>query len=170
MNVISLWIYAAGSPVRTLHRALKYGGHRDVGRMAGREMGRIARGHLTFVGRKSVVIPVPSHPVRIAERGTNHAEYLARGVSDELRVGIEPDGLSRVRLSSSQSSVARSEREANVRGAFAVSDPDIFSGRPVILVDDVFTTGATLTETASLIRAAGATFLTALTMAIRIVR
>lgn len=169
-KVLSLWIYAAGSPVRTMHRGLKYGGRRDIGSMAGREMGRLARSHLTGVGRKSIVIPVPSHPIRIAERGYNHAELLARGVSAELRIGLEPNALCRVRLSTSQSSIARSERMANVHGAFTVSDPAIVAERPVILVDDLFTTGATLAETASLIRAAGASFLTALTMAIRIVR
>lgn len=170
MNILSLWIYATGSPVRTLHRALKYGGRRDIGQMTGREMGRIARRHLAFVDRRSLVLPVPSHPIRIMERGYNHAELLAQGVSAELRLGCRPDGLRRIRHSVSQSSVTRSARPDNVRDAFAVADPDMFSDRPVIIVDDVFTTGATLVETASILRASGAAFLTGLTMAIRIVR
>lgn len=170
MNVLSLWIYATGSPVRTLHRALKYGGRRDIGGMAGHEMGRIARRHLAFVDRRSLVLPVPSHPIRIMERGYNHAELLARGVSAELHLGCRPDGLRRIRHSVSQSSVSRGARPDNVRDAFAVANPEIFFDRPVIIVDDVFTTGATLAETASVLRASGAAFLTALTMAIRIVR
>lgn len=170
MNVLSLWVYATGSPVRSLHRALKYGGRRDIGLMAGREMGRQARRRLSFVDRTSLVLPVPSHPIRVAERGYNHAELIARSLSAELRLECRPSGLRRVRLSASQTSVLRGAREENVRGAFDAPDPGFCRGRPVIIVDDVFTTGATLRETSSVVRRAGATFLTAVTMAIRIVR
>lgn len=170
VQVFSLWTYATGSPVRSLHRALKYGGRSDIGRMAGRRMGSWARSRLKCVDQASVVLPVPSHPVRIAERGYNHAAMLALGVCDELRVGCAERGLRRIRLSVSQSGVSRGARAANVRGAFAVGDPGLLSGRPVFIVDDVFTTGATLRETCTLVHEAGATYIAALTMAVRVVR
>ena len=170
VSVLSLWLYATGSPVRTLHRALKYGGRTDIGLLAGREMGRWARRRLAYVDRRTIVMPVPSHPVRIAERGYNHAEILARGVCEELRLACRPDGLDRIRLSVSQSGVPRGERTANVRGAFAPGNAGLLSGRPVLIVDDVFTTGSTVREASTIVREAGAAFVAALTMAIRIVR
>jgi ComF family protein len=100
-----------------------------------------------------VVTPVPLHARRLRERGFSPAALLARAAARELRVPFAPTLLVRLRDTPSQTVLTRAARRRNVAGAFAAS------GRAparVWLVDDVATTGSTLTEAASALRRAGA--------------
>jgi ComF family protein len=101
----------------------------------------------------SVVVPVPLHPSRRAERGFNQSELLAGEVAAALGLELR-DGLERVRATASQTGLSPAERSANVRGAFAARLE--LPGAAVLLVDDVCTTGATLGAAASALRRAGA--------------
>jgi len=101
----------------------------------------------------SLVVPVPLHPSRRAERGFNQSELLAREVAAALAVTL-CDGLERVRPTAAQTGLSPAERSANVRGAFAASREVV--GAVVLLVDDVCTTGATLGAAAAALRRAGA--------------
>jgi ComF family protein len=94
--------------------------------------------------RGCVVVPVPLHPVRLAERGFNQSALLARPVSRRLSAPFLPLALTRVRDTPRQASLGRADRLGNVGGAFAARLPKRLRGRPVLLVDDVRTTGATL--------------------------
>lgn len=91
-----------------------------------------------------VVIPVPLHPRRLAERGYNQAALLANAVAKETRARFEPRALVRIADTPRQAELAREARFQNVANAFAVRKKDALSGRHVLLVDDVSTTGATL--------------------------
>lgn len=103
-------------------------------------------------------LPVPLSPQRLAERGYNQSWELARRLAPDWAQRADARLLLRVRDTPHQLGLKRSEREANVRGAFAV-DPlrtAELSGRSVLLVDDVMTSGATAFEIARTLRQAGA--------------
>jgi ComF family protein len=91
-----------------------------------------------------VVVPVPLHRVRLAERGFNQAALLARRLAHHLGSPVAPLALERVRDTPRQAALDRRTRLANVAGAFRVRVPARLRGRAVLLVDDVCTTGATL--------------------------
>lgn len=101
-----------------------------------------------------MVIPVPLYKDRLRERGYNQALQLARQVGSRLKIPVAPALLRRVRATASQQGLDAVTRKSNLRGAFAVSAP--LTGRRLLLVDDVLTTGATARECAAVLRKAGA--------------
>ena len=105
-----------------------------------------------------VVVPVPLHPVRLAERGYNQAGLLASGVARALDVRCSPRALVRRRPTPKQAALDRASRLANLCGAFApaVVAGAALAGKRVLLVDDVRTTGATLAACEDTVLAAGA--------------
>jgi ComF family protein len=99
-----------------------------------------------------LVLPVPLHPARFRKRGFNQAWLLVRPWGD-LAVR---DLLQRTRRTSPQTGLGRKERLKNVIGAFRVTDPAIVENRHILLVDDVYTTGATVLECARILNKCGA--------------
>lgn len=94
-----------------------------------------------------IITAVPLHKNRLKERGFNQSELLAKYVSKELAVAYAPKALIKVKDVPPQSSLKTpAERKKNVSGAFAVNDAEIIKGKNILLIDDVFTTGATLSE------------------------
>jgi len=106
-----------------------------------------------------IVVPVPLHERRLRERGYNQAERIARAFArhvSDTPLRCASDVLIRVRHTHSQAHLPKAERMQNVAGAFAVPDPTPIQGRDIILIDDVVTTGATLTAAREALLAAGA--------------
>jgi ComF family protein len=106
------------------------------------------------------MIPVPLFAAKLRQRGFNQAELIARAALKLLASGerytLQKDVLERSRDTQSQTGLSPHQRRQNLRGAFRVKDRDKISGREVLLVDDVFTTGATASECARVLRRAGA--------------
>jgi ComF family protein len=102
----------------------------------------------------SWAVAVPLHPDRLRQRGFNQAELLARELRARLALDQAAGELVRVRATPPQVGLDRLWRLENVRGAFAWRGPDL-RGRPLLLVDDVATTGATLEACAAALRAGG---------------
>ncbi len=102
------------------------------------------------------LVPVPLHPTRLRERGFNQAAVLAQLAGPAAGVPVLVNALRRTRRTENQMRLSRDDRQTNLRGAFAVSRPAEVRGRRLLLVDDVFTTGATADECARTLRAAGA--------------
>ncbi|MBD3163417.1 MAG: ComF family protein, partial [Candidatus Eisenbacteria bacterium] len=101
----------------------------------------------------TVLVPVPLHPARFRERGFNQAERLAREVGRRLALPVRTDLLRRRRWEGSQTSRIRQGRAAAVSGAFtAAGEPP---AQRILLVDDVWTTGATVRECRRVLLAAG---------------
>lgn len=102
-----------------------------------------------------LVTPIPLHPRRLRARGFNPAAVLARSLARELRAPFDPVALRRVRDTPSQTGLDRHQRRRNVRGAFSAGERVRPPAR-VWLVDDVVTTGSTLSEAARVLRRVGA--------------
>jgi ComF family protein len=107
------------------------------------------------------LVPVPLAPRRRRQRGYNQAEQLAVALAAITGLPVRPDRLQRVRETPTQTRLTPESRRANLAEAFAAPD----SGRPAILVDDVFTTGATLCSAASELLDRGAEQVAAVTFA-----
>jgi ComF family protein len=109
---------------------------------------------------KIAVVPVPLHKRKQAQRGFNQAEMIARAavkqLSNRQRFVLTTGVLLRQRETGSQIGLTRHQRRANLRGAFAVSDPTRIANRDILLIDDVFTTGTTASECARVLHRAGA--------------
>jgi len=103
--------------------------------------------------RPAVVVPVPLHRKRLAQRGYNQALEIARSLSQK-GYRLDPGCCQRHKATSAQSDLPASARKGNVRNAFSVSR--LLEGRRVLLIDDVMTTGATLNELARTLKSAGA--------------
>ena len=101
------------------------------------------------------LVPVPLHPRRARERGFNQAELLARVIGRYYELPVR-NALVRTRNTHAQFDLPRAARSVNVAGAFKAIDPTTLNGRRVLLLDDIFTTGATVAECARTLLAAGA--------------
>ncbi|WP_307727833.1 phosphoribosyltransferase family protein [Massilia sp. Bi118] len=103
-----------------------------------------------------LLCPVPLGPARLVERGYNQALEIARPLARLLGVALHPALALRQLDTRAQSGVSPYERAENIRGAFAIADPDLIEGRHVGLVDDVMTSGHTLEELAAACKRFGA--------------
>lgn len=103
-----------------------------------------------------VVLPVPLHPNRERERGYNQSALLAASLARRLNRRVDLHSLVRTRDTRHQARLSGDERRKNLRDAFAVHDPHGVRGRTVLLIDDVMTTGTTLSQCARPLLEAGA--------------
>ena len=111
-----------------------------------------------------LIMPVPLSEKRKAQRGYNQAALLAYPLSLQLHIPENTKGLVRVHETRSQVNLNFKERQENVQGAFS-ADPVIVKDKTILLVDDVFTTGATINAAAAALREAGSKRVYALTVA-----
>ena len=102
------------------------------------------------------VSPIPLHFSKMKERGFDQAFLLARQVAGVLHAPLESALLRRVTATSAQATKTKTERAQNIKGAFEVNRPEQVAGKNILLVDDVFTTGATANEAAKILKKAGA--------------
>jgi predicted amidophosphoribosyltransferase len=156
------WFDAARAPLRyegvgeELVHALKYGGYLPV---VEKVIAPLMAGSLDG-GRFDAVVPVPPHRSRLAKRGFNPAELMARRVAERINAPLL-DKLKAVRRTRDQVELSAGERRTNVAGAYVSRGP---VAGTVLLVDDVFTTGAALSECAGALRKAGTGEVHALTL------
>ncbi len=103
-----------------------------------------------------VICPVPLHKKRLKWRGYNHAEELARQLGKAFSLPVVTDALIRTKHTSPQANLGRKERLKNMQGVFEIRNPQEIAGKNILLVDDVYTTGATMEECARVLKKAGA--------------
>lgn len=158
-RLLSAWNYQR--PIDDILRALKYRRLDYLGPLLAAHLAERFHRELSEV---DTVIPVPLHWLRRLKRGFNQAEVIARPLAKHLSVPL-CHALTRRRATAPQTGLPRSERRNNLAGVFRPAKPRTILGRRVLLVDDVFTTGATVRAAASVLREAGAEVVYALTVA-----
>jgi ComF family protein len=103
-----------------------------------------------------LVVPVPLHPRRLAQRGYNQSGLLASAFAKRINRRYDEKSLVRIRDTDHQSRLSGDERRENIKGAFQVIDESKIRGRLIVLIDDVMTTGATLEECSGVLLESGA--------------
>jgi len=149
------------SGLRDLIHLLKYQQVRPAANVLGRMLAEvIADLEAGWAAASVLVVPVPLYAGKFCQRGFNQAELIARVAlklsSARDACTIATDVLERSRETQSQIGLTRHQRRENLRGAFRVITREKVSGREILLVDDVFTTGTTASECARVLRRAGA--------------
>lgn len=150
--------YRYDFPLDKLVQSFKYGHRLALSAFLGQNLAALAANLVA-----DVIIPLPLHPERLRERGFNQALELARPVSSSLQLPIDATHCNRTRNTPAQANLPWRERVKNVRGAFFCSAD--FTGKRIILVDDVMTTGASLDECARTLKLHGAAEITLLVVA-----
>jgi ComF family protein len=150
------------SGLRELIHLLKYGRVRPAANVLGRMLAEaIAVLEPEFPADPVAVVPVPLHRTKLRQRGFNQAELIARAAVKvspaRVRLRLCAGVLERKRETSSQIGLTMHQRRENLRGAFGVLQPEMVKDHEVLVVDDVYTTGATVSECARVLRRAGAT-------------
>lgn len=141
---------------RRMVLGLKHGDRHDIARPAAKWMARVSRGMLRD---NMLVVPVPLHVNRHLRRRYNQAALLAQALAAELGCDWCPDALQRIRATQPLEGKGRAERFDALQGQIRVADSQVplINGRPVLIVDDVMTSGATLAAATEACLAAGAT-------------
>lgn len=150
-------------PLRTaLHRAKYYDAWSIFEELSEKAVGWLALMGVEFLPHAELV-PMPLHYMRKWERGYNHAAILARYLGERLDLPVAEDFLVRTRNTPSQTSLSGEERKKNVKGAFSCKEG--LTGKNIVLVDDVFSSGATLRAAAKALKKKHARTVWCLTLA-----
>ena len=140
----SVFYYTKGGLVAMVLQGMKYQGRKNLCR----RMGSIMAVELLptgFFDGIDCLIPVPLHPARMRQRGYNQSEWLARGIQDKTNIPIASDVLVRTHNNTTQTHKSSSERWQSAQNLFALTPrSNSLAYKHVLLIDDVFTTGATL--------------------------
>jgi ComF family protein len=142
----------------------KYGSNISVGALLASFMADFSFPDVDFTDY-SLIIPVPLHIKRLRQRGFNQSLILAHALAKKWHIPVNFSLLKRHKFTLTQTGLNKAERNKNIKGAFEVSDKKNITGKNVILVDDVYTTGATINECAKILTKAGAQKVTVLTLA-----
>jgi ComF family protein len=145
--------YRYGGALAVAIGRFKYDGRSDLARHLSAVVLTGLRGQ---AGRVDRVVPVPLHPLRLAQRGYNQAALLGRHVAPALGARFDAGVLCRVVDTEQQAKLDRPARQRNVAGAFRLRRGASVRGERVLVIDDVCTTGATLAECATVLQCAGA--------------
>lgn len=144
----TLAVFRYDFPIDRIIHALKYGHQLAVADWLGQQIAAQIEGEV------SMIVPLPLHPERLRERGFNQSLEIARTVADRLGLTIDHSSVFRNRATPRQADLPLKERRKNVRGAFECNSD--MTGKHVLLIDDVMTTGATLNECARVLKLHGA--------------
>lgn len=146
--------------MRDLVHLLKYDRVRPAAGLLGRMLAEVIADLSKDFAEDPVVIPVPLHASKLRQRGFNQSELIARAALKLHPAGLDVkpnvSALIRRRNTESQTGMTPAQRRENVRGSFVVAHPADVKGRDVLVVDDVMTTGTTVSECARVLRRAGA--------------
>jgi len=141
--------------VQNLLHQLKYNNHPEIGE----KLGKILAARLVENGHSAafdLLIPVPLHKNKKRMRGYNQSAMIAKGISEVLQIPFSDSVVVRIAATKTQTKKSKIERWENVNYAFQVADPNLISGKRILVIDDVITTGATIEACAKSLLEAGA--------------
>lgn len=139
----SLYYYSPGGIIHQLLEQIKYRSKPQIAERIGHYYGAMLK-ESQFYHKIDLVIPVPLHPFKLAKRGYNQSEVLAKAIAEVLGKEFKSNILKRVINSSSQTAKSRVERLNNILNAYSMNDEVQIKNRNILLIDDVMTTGSTL--------------------------
>jgi ComF family protein len=142
-HACALFFFGKGSRYRNLLHKLKYNGKKEIGVEMGRRLGMELKNAPLYQSIQTI-IPVPLHPKKQRKRGYNQSEQIARGIAEITGWRIDNKSVTRKLFTSTQTRKTRMERWENVAEVFTVTQAEALTGKHVLLVDDVITTGATI--------------------------
>jgi len=152
-NATSFFYFSKGSNYQTLLHDLKYKGMKELGKEIGKHFAIDLQQSPEFRS-VDIICPVPLHPSKEKKRGYNQSWWIASGIAQQMNKELSSNNLRRTTATETQTRKSRFERYLNVDGIFELQDPTAFSGKHILLVDDVVTTGATLEACAAAILSA----------------
>jgi ComF family protein len=155
---------ATEHPLRQVIQKFKYGRKVALGKPLGRLMARGCEEFL-LTCKAEIIIPVPLHPRRLRWRGFNQSVLLARQIGRAYNLPLNCFALYRKIDTPPQTQLPEEERRKNMRGAFALSGKTAVRGKCLLLVDDVYTSGATVNECSRVLKQGGAREVSVLTLA-----
>ncbi len=132
-----------GSKVQRMVHQLKYKGRKDIGIFLG-ELYGLELKYSPHFNSADIIVPVPLHKKKYMKRGFNQSEQIAIGLSSAMNIPVNRHLLSRIKSTETQTRKSRFSRYQNVKEIFSTETPQNWSGKHLMLVDDVVTTGATL--------------------------
>jgi len=136
------YFFRKGNRIQKLVHQVKYRGQKEMGKVLGCEMGKSLRD--SIFNEVDLIAPVPLHPQKYRKRGYNQSEWIAQGVAESMDKPVDTQTLVRRVFTETQTRKKRFDRWENVDSGFGLVHPETFTGRHVLLIDDVITTGATL--------------------------
>jgi len=142
---ICMLLMAKSSRVEKLIYQMKYDNHPEIGYYLGKQYASIIE---SFIKKQELdfIVPIPLHEKKLRMRGYNQSAYFAKGLSEGLKIPVLENNLIRIIHTISQTKKSSLERLDNVENAFQCLNPDKINGLHLLLVDDVLTTGATISE------------------------
>lgn len=145
---------------------LKYGGQAELGVWLGFQLGNywLTR-HTLRSWQQALVVPIPLHRERRLQRGYNQAELIAKGFCRATGLSFAPYGLIRTKSTCAMHSLGVKERKTNLNGAFQLGTKLSSTSRPILLIDDIYTTGSTALAATSVLEKADYTVLGIATVA-----
>ncbi|WP_204082261.1 ComF family protein [Candidatus Cardinium hertigii] len=135
--------------------AMKYKNQPNIGLFLGRYYATMLA-QTSLIQTIEGIVPIPLHRRRLQERGYNQSGFFAQGLAEVLQIPCYSACVERIRYTPSQTKKSKEERKANLQGVFRVMHPELIQGKHLLLVDDIFTTGATLVSCAKEVLAEGA--------------
>lgn len=142
-NATSFFSYKKGSRYQQLIHFIKYKGLKELGFETGLKFGLALLNTESFKNI-DIIVPVPLHPKKFKKRGFNQSNWIAEGIGKSLQKPVSNGNLFRQIHTSTQTRKNRFERWQNVEGIFGLKHPEQYSGKHILLIDDVVTTGSTL--------------------------
>ncbi|HYX06593.1 MAG TPA: hypothetical protein VE912_07645 [Bacteroidales bacterium] len=166
----ALWKFDKGGYVQKILHAVKYHGITKLGEELGQLLGMRLSKHPLFLEYENnhdvSILPVPLHKLKFKKRGYNQARLIANGIRKATGIPvIKSEKIIRVKNTKTQTGFTLQQRLKNVKSAFKVLEIKAVSGKKLIIVDDVFTTGSTSFELASVCKQANADSVIILTVA-----
>lgn len=164
-DFLSLFVFDENSPIRDLLHGLKY----DKKFRLGIFLGKILAANFDEKIKTwdaDFIIAVPLHKLKKAERGFNQSYYVAMGLVKNLDVKVKTGIIKRKRFTVTQTKLNAEERKENMKDAFVIKNKKIIEGKNIILLDDVITTGSTVSECAKVLKQNGANNIFAISVGI----
>lgn len=142
---VSHYVFEKDKELQHIIHALKYDKKFLIGKYLGENLGKYFASQFQS-WNINLIIPIPLHHLKKAERGFNQSLYIAKGISVATGIPLNAIAVKRDRFTQSQTTLKVKERKENIKGAFKVRKSDAIKGKYILLVDDVMTTGATISE------------------------